>query len=183
MSQIKRIETLVHPDFLLMQEMKKTDRLIHHPNELALRRRWDEMAVSVYKNPSSRLVYMTWLSQREIEKATAEGGLDHPWKNLDFERIEEYQMMIGNRLTIAPLYPRYTPKIIDQVLQGQTLSPAAELYMQGEWTNACVRREGNDLADLLGIDKDRRIIVADNSRMSWEGKVLLEWHQAQNQGV
>lgn len=176
MAQIDRIELLIHPDFLLMNTLGKGDPFIHHAAEEGLRRKWDDMVVSVTKNPNSRLVYMTWLTQRELQAAT-EAESDNPWRNMDYERIEEYKLMLGNRLIIAPLFPRYTTAIRDQILRGDNLTPSTELYMQGEWTNACVRREGNELSNLLGIEQSRRIIVPDNSRSSWEGKFLLEWHR------
>lgn len=182
MSEINRIETLIHPDFLLMQELRNGEPFIHHQNELELRRRWDDIAVSVAQDPNSRFVYFTWLTQREMVRA-AESAPENPWRNLDFERIEEYRLMIGRRMTVAPLFPRYTSLIVNEILAGGTLTNRTELYMQGEWTNACVRREGNDLADVLGIEKDRRIIVPDKSRFSWEGKHLLDWHRSFHRGV
>lgn len=183
MTDINRIEALIHPDFYLMQELKKDDPLIHNDAELELRRKWDDMAVAVSKDSNSRLVYFTWLQQKEIDRANIQGGLEHPWKNLDFERMEEYKIMIGGRMTVIAPYPRYTASVVDRILSGGTLTNRTELYMQGEWTNACVKREGNDLADLLAIEKDKRIIVPDKSRFSWEGKHLLDWHRSFNRGV
>jgi len=174
MSEIESIQALIHPDFLLMQELKSADSFVHHSNEEELRDRWDMMAVAVAKDPNSRLVYMTWLCQSEINKGDA--GLSNPWKDLDYERLKTYELIIGDRMIVAPLYPRYTLEITGKILMGQTLTKKTALYMQGEWTDACVRREGRGLADLLGIEKNNRIIVADNSRFSWESKNLLEWH-------
>lgn len=181
MAGINRIEVLVHPDFYLMSRLRNGEPFIHHPGELDLRRKWDDMAVAVSKDSRSRLVYFSWLSQNEIDRA---GPLppQTPWKKLDHERIEVYNILIGNRMTVAPLFPRYTPLIVSKILAGDRLTESTELYMQGEWTDQCVKREGHSLADLLKIDRSRRIIVPDNSRFSWEADSLLEWHRSFSRG-
>lgn len=177
MSSIRRIEALIHPDFLLMGETERFYPFNHHPQELELRQRWDEVAAGVSADPNSLFVYMTWLSPREMNHGVDQS---HPWRRLDYERIGRYQSLIGDRMTVIPNYP-LKPGIRDQILRDNELSPETRIFMQGEWTEACVRTEGNHLADHLGIKSDRehRIIVPANSRFGWESRILHDWHREQ----
>lgn len=177
MAEIKRIDALVHPDFYLIQNLGPSDPFVHHPSELELRQRWDKIASAVSETEGSVMLYLPWLSRIDLIKGQ-NGELDNPWKMLDYQRLVSYQQMLHARLIVAPIAHHKGP-VLAQILQGGYLTAETELYMQGEWTDACVQREGNDFANLLGIGKDRRITVADNSRFSWESKMLLGWHKSQ----
>lgn len=175
MSSILRIEALIHPDFLLMGETERSYPFEHHPQELELRQKWDEVAESVSKNPNSLFVYMTWLSPRDVSQGTDQ---NHPWRKLDYERILRYKSAIGDRMTVIPNFP-LRPGIREQILQSNDLSPEAQIFMQGEWTEACVRTEGNHLANNIGIKPgdQYRIVVPGNSRFGWESRMLHDWHR------